>query len=385
VRIGIDNISPGQSTGRQAPGGMRMYLQSLLAEFAVQAPDHQFVLFTPTWADPLVDPLPSNMEVVQLPGVPVRRAQRIVYQQTALPAAMARQRLDVFLATATVAPLLCPTPIVLAVQFIQFYQWPEAYGRLRTSYLKTMLPLSLRKAHKAIIFTESAKRDLTRWTGVPAEKVIVVPHGLSPDIWRLAELPPDAPERYPGATLTGGRPYILYVSSTYGYKNHARLIRAFGLLKRRISCPHVLLLVGSEISVSFDELRAVARQAGGLKDVIFAGRLDHHLAAATYLSADLAVIPTLYETFGYPLLEAMACGCPVVTSNIGSMAEFAGDAAVLVDPLDEDSITNGMEQVLRDPSLRQSLIVRGQQRAKEYTWERSAARTLEILEEAGRA
>lgn len=385
MRIGIDNVSPGQSTGRQAPGGMRMYLQSLLAEFAVQAPDHQFALFTPTGADPLLEPMPTSVEVVALSGVPVSRPLRVLYQQTGLAAAIARQQLDVFLATATVAPLLIKTPVVLAVQFLQFYEMPEAYGRLRGAYLRYMLPLSLEKAVSVIIFTEHSKRDLVRWTGVPADKVHVVPHGLSQDIWELAEVAQDGLERRVGANLTGGKPYILYVSSTYGYKNHARLIRAFGLLKRRISCPHVLLLVGSEISVSFDELRAVARQAGVPGDVIFAGRLDHHLAAATYLDADLAVAPSLYETFGYPVLEAMGCGCPVVTSNTGSTAELAGDAAVLVDPLDENSIAYGMERVLCDPSLRESLIIRGRQRAQDYTWERSAALTLEILEEAARA
>ncbi len=385
LRIGIDNISPGEATSRQGPGGMRVYLQSLLTEFVIQGPQHQFILFTPAWADPVLETIPSNVEIVRLPGVPVSRPPRVLYQQTGLAAAIASQRLDVFFATATVAPLLTKTPVVLAVQFLQFYEMPEAYGRLRGAYLRYMLPLSLKKAVSVIIFTEHSKRDLVHWTGVPAEKVSIVPHGLSWDIWRLAEVPQDAPERRVGAELTAGRPYILYVSSTYGYKNHARLIRAFGLLKRRTNLRHVLLLVGSEISVSFDELRMVAKQAGVLEDVVFTDRLDHHLAAATYLGADLAVIPSLYETFGYPALEAMACGCPVVTSNSGSMAELAGDAAVLVDPLDEDSIADGMERVLHDRSLHQSLIVRGRQRAKDYTWKRSAARTLEILEEAARA
>lgn len=383
MRIGIDNISPGQSTGRQAPGGMRMYLQALLREFAIQAPHHQFVLFTPTWGDPLLEPMPTNVEVVRLLGVPVSRPWRVVYQHTGLAAAIARRRLDVFFATATVVPLPIAVPVVLTVQFLQFYEIPEAYGRFRAAYLRCILPLSLRKATEAIIFTEHSKRDLVRWTGVPSEKVHVVPHGLSRDIWRVAGVAQDGPERRVGVELTGGQPYILYVSSTYGYKNHARLIRAFGLLKRRTNLSHVLLLVGSEVNVSFAELRSVADQAGVSEDVIFSGRLDHHLTAATYLGADLAAVPTLYETFGYPVVEAMACGCPLVISNVGSMAELAGDAAVLVDPFDEESIADGMIQVLVDLPLCQSLIMRGRQRAKEYTCERSAAQTLTILEKAG--
>ncbi|MGQ0571749.1 MAG: glycosyltransferase family 4 protein, partial [Armatimonadota bacterium] len=299
--------------------------------------------------------------------------------------ALIRHPLDVFFATATVAPLLCRAPVVLAVQFLQFYEWPDTYGALRTAYLRTMVPLSLRKAEKAIIFTSSAKQDLIRWTGAPAEKVCVVPHGLSEDLWGIANLPSDAPQRRIGVDLAGGRPYILYVSATYGYKNHLRLIQAFGLLKRRTEVPHVLLLVGDEMAVPFAELRMAAIRAGVADEVILAGRLDpYERVVATYLGADLTVIPTLYETFGFPLLEAMACGSPVVAANCGSTAELAGDAALLIDPLDVGAIADGMARVLSDPVLRRSLTARGQERAREYTWERTAAETLRILEEVGR-
>lgn len=357
----------------------------MLQEFASSAPHYEFILSTPSWAEPLVNPLPDNVEVVQLRSVPHGRAKRIIYQQTALPAALARQRLDVFFATATVAPLLCPVPTVLAVQFTQFYEWPRAYGRVRTSYLKVFLPASLRKAKRAIIFTESAKEDLARWTGVPRAKVSVVPHGLSPEFWRTVEQLSNKPELSVVTELTGGRPYVLYVSATYGYKNHGRLIQAFGILQRRLDLPHVLVLVGSPVTVSFAELRSVAERSGVAEKVIFAGRLERsEEVVATYMGADMTVIPTLYETFGYPSLEAMACGSPVVTSNTGSMAEVSGQAAVIVNPLDVESIADGMEKVLTDPEFRGRLITRGREHARAYTLKRSAAQTLQILEEVAR-
>lgn len=386
MRIGIDNIAPGESTSRSGPGGMRAYLRSLLEGFATQAPQHQYVLFTPDWADPLLDELPPNVQVVELPGVPRSRIKRIIYQQTALPVVINRQRLDAFFATATIAPLACRAPVVLAVQFTQFYQWPTAYGRFRTAYLKLMLPLSLCKARQAIIFTESSKKDLVQWTGVTPTKIHVVPHGLSPETWRAASLPSDAPEYAVGVSLTDGKPYILYVSATYGYKNHDCLIRAFGILKQRRSIPHVLLLVGSEVTVSFASLQTIAADAGVADSVIFAGRLESHdHVIATHLGATMAVVPTLYETFGFPVLEAMACGCPLVTTNYGSMAELSGDAAVLVDPLNPESIADGMERMIADESFRQHLARRGRQIAHEYTYARCAAQTLSILEGVARA
>ena len=381
MRIGIDNISAGEATGRQGPGGMRMYLQSLLTWFSKLAPQNEYLLFTPDWADPLLDEYPPNVQVVKLTGVPKNRTARILYQQTALPLALARHQMDVYFATATVAPLAVKVPVVLAVQFIQFYESPEAYSKFRTAYLKVILPLSLHKARQVIIFTESSKRDLIRWTGISAARVNIVPHGLTQDIECLPDFPANRLASDNNLALTNGRPYIIYVSATYGYKNHARLIQAFGQMKRRWNLPHVLLLVGSEVTVTFSELRRVAELVGMANDVIFAGRLDpHEKVTETYLNADLAVIPTLYETFGFPALEAMACGCPVVTSHCGSMAELAGDAAMLVDPYDIESIANGMAQVLHDSELRQSLIERGIKRAASYTWKRSAELTLQILE-----
>ena len=381
MRIGIDNISLGEATGLKGPGGMRMYLQSLLAWFSKLAPQNEYLLFTPDWADPLLDEYPPNVQVVKLTGVPKNRTARILYQQTAMPLAIARHQLDVYFATATVAPLAVKVPVVLAVQFIQFYDLPQSYSKFRTAYLKMILPLSLHKARQVIIFSESSKRDLIRWTGIPATRVNVVPHGLAQDIGCLPNFPANKSASNNNLTLTNGRPYILYVSATYGYKNHTRLIQSFGQMKQRWNFPHVLLLVGSEVTVTYSELRQVAQSVGMADDVIFAGRLDpHEQVTETYLNADLAVIPTLYETFGFPALEAMACGCPVVTSNCGSMAELAGDAAILVDPYDIESISNGMAQVLHNSELRQSLIERGRKRAASYTWKQSAAQTLRILE-----
>ncbi|MCS6801911.1 MAG: glycosyltransferase family 1 protein [Chloroflexota bacterium] len=378
LTIGIDNVSPGEATARAAPGGMRLYLQALTREFARLRPTFRFVLFTPEWADDLFDgQLPAGVEVVQLKGVPRRKSLRVLYQQGQLAAAVNRRGVDVFFATATVAPLFLRMPVVVAIQFLQFYETPLIRDPLRTAYLRCLVPLSARRATRLITFSESARQDLRRYVGVSPEKVVVIPHGLSEEVWAAAE--GRGPEGE-GPRLTGGRPFILYVSATYPYKNHHRLIEAFAQLKRARPTDHVLLLVGSEAGVSFASLRETARKAGVADAVIIAGRVAH--AAPLYRQAALAVIPSLAETFGYPLLEAMACGCPVVTSNCSSLAELAGDAAILVDPHDPASIAAGLERGLFDERERARLIARGRERAQPYRWSRSAEATLAVLEAA---
>jgi glycosyltransferase involved in cell wall biosynthesis len=293
--------------------------------------------------------------------------------------------LGAFFATATIAPLLTFTPTVLAVQFLQFYESAEPYGKWRTAYLRCLLPAAVRKASRIIIFSQASKADLIRWTHAREDKVRVVPHGVNEEICPVRDSPKAATYREFGKRLAGGRPYIIYVSATYYYKNHERLIRAFAKLKRKTNVPHVLVFVGSEVNVTYEYLRSVARQEGVESDFVPAGRLGSVLdVAGAYMAADLAVMPSSYETFGYPVLEAMATGCPVVTSNIGTMAELSGDAAVLVDPSDDQSIADGMEKVLLDPACRLDLIAKGNRRVSNYRWDKSVRTTLGIIEECAR-
>jgi hypothetical protein len=179
MRIGIDNISPGASTAKDGPGGMRMYLQTMLTGFAALRPDYEFLLFTPAWAGSLLDTVPANVRVVPLQRVPLSRPLRTVYQQTALSAILSTYRLDAFFATATISPVLTLIPTVLAVQFLQFYKSSEPYGKWRTAYLRCLLPVAVRKARRIIIFSETSKADLIRWTHAREDKVRVVPHGIS--------------------------------------------------------------------------------------------------------------------------------------------------------------------------------------------------------------
>jgi glycosyltransferase involved in cell wall biosynthesis len=359
-----------------------MYLQMLLSGFCALRPEHDFFLFTPEWASPLLEHQPDNLRVVALKHVPVSRPVRTVYQQTGFAAAISRCKLDAFFASATVAPLLIQEPVTVAVQFLQFYQWPETYGSFRTAYLRWLLPRTVRRASRVITFSESAKADLVRWAGADRTKVRVVPHGVSEDIWDAVAKAKNKDRQHLRNLFTAGRPYVVCVSATYTYKNHERLVRAFALLKRQFKSEHALLLVGSEVNVSYAYLQQIAAVEKIPGDLFCAGRLNELSdVASAYLGADVAVMPSLYETFGYPVLEAMASGCPVVTSNTGTMAEIAGDAAVLVDPLSVTSIAEGIGKLLKDPAQRASLVPSGFHRARDYKWERSVRTTLHVIEE----
>jgi len=376
-RVGIDNISPGESTQPGAPGGMRMYLQALMTHMPESDPDATFTTLTPDWnAD--FGPLPSQISLKSLPGVPRSRVRRIIYQQTTLKRAIRQLHVDAWLATATVAPFDLGIPTVLVVQFLQFYDFPEAYGRARTAYLKWALPRSVAEARRVIVFTEFQREQLLARVRCDPARVVVVPHGVQHEQF---DVPVTAADIAALDDLTGHRPFILYASATYGYKNHLGLIAAFAAMKRqRPDLPHCLLLAGSEQAVPFAALRTKAATLGVGADVIVAGRLPS--LAAAYRRADVFAFPTLYETFGFPGLEAMACGCPVVASNQGAVAELAGDSAILADATQPEVFASALARVLDDKALRATLIEKGRRRAAAFTWKRTAAQTFTILRAA---
>jgi len=245
-----------------------------------------------------------------------------------------------------------------------------------------MVPVSLRRASAVIVATQTAKREVMRFIGVPSEKIHVVHHGVS-ECFREAfchRFEPWVDEVV--AKYTGGGPYILTVSTLYRLKNYERLIRAFALLKQGKGLKHKLVIVGSEVDLTREELLRWADEQGVRDEVIYAGGLPHQELAPLYLRADLMCYPSLVETFGHPVVEAMASGCPVVTSNVSCLPEVAGGAAELVDPYSVESIAEGMWRILTDPAHRAELLERGLKRSATFSWEKTAARILEVLKMA---
>jgi glycosyltransferase involved in cell wall biosynthesis len=348
-----------------------MTLTALAAKLSEQRPEVQFVVFENRHF-PLIElnGLP-NVTRVACPGAVIGRARRVIYQNSVLSLFLRTQKLDALLATCNVLPLGCPVPTVVVVQSLQYFEFGEAYGWLRRAYLRAALQHACRHAKFLICVSESARRDLLRLTRVAPTKVHVVYHGISPAIMAYgAHMTPASP------------PYILSVATLYRFKNLARLIEAFAQLKQDDGIPHRLRLIGAEADMSIAELALLARRLGVLDQVDFVGSVPHNRIASEYAQAAVFVYPSLYETFGYPPLEAMAVGVPVVAARSSSIPEIVGEAAELVDPLDVADIARGLKHVLLDRGRAQALVSLGFKRVTEFSWETSARRTFAILESA---
>jgi glycosyltransferase involved in cell wall biosynthesis len=171
------------------------------------------------------------------------------------------------------------------------------------------------------------------------------------------------------------------MGATYGYKNLSRLIWAFAAAKRKLKAPHTLLLIGAERDISFLEVAAWAEKAGVADSVICAGRVSDAVVLAAYRLATAMIMVSLYETFGHPVLEAMAYGCPVITSNRGALAEVAGNAGELIDITNIESIAVGINTVLDSAARRSELVAAGQLRSKVFTWANTMTAMRAVVEE----
>lgn len=301
---------------------------------------------------------------------PAGNVPRIAY---AMPRAARHDRLDLLHVTYTLPPAITCRSIV-SVHDISYRFFPEAFSPRDRLLLSIAVPLSMRRASRVITLSANARQDILREYRIPDWKVVAIPlaaeHHFQPvrdqtvlkgirERYRL-------PERF-----------ILAVGNLQPRKNLLRLIEAFGALRQAGYREHRLILVGQSRWKESDLLTAI--QGLGLEnEIITTGYVpDEHLAAI-YSAADVFVYPSLYEGFGLPPLEAMACGTPVITSATSAIPEVVGDAALLVEPTDVRALAVALERVLSNPDERQRLGKAGMARAAQFSWNETARRTLDV-------
>ncbi|HEV3168331.1 MAG TPA: glycosyltransferase family 1 protein, partial [Isosphaeraceae bacterium] len=369
-RIAVDAHMVGErETGNET------YTRNLLRGLADQPDSDHYLCLTP---DPLrLRPLdlPANFEPVRVwPG------QSLIRVPVATPLAVRRKRAHLLHMTTYVTPPWSPCPTVVTIHDLSFLEYPNAFSwRVRTM-LSRLVPGSVARAARVIAVSEWTKHDLVRRYGVPPEKIAVTPEAAPPGFSRL----PDAQRR--PLPVAVREPFVLAVGNLEPRKNLARLIQAFGVVVREHGFTGQLVLVGKAHMRAGDAQQA-ARESGIESRVAFTGYVSHDDLMLLYNRASVFVYPSLYEGFGLPPLEAMACGCPVVASNVTALPEVLGDGALLVNPLSVEELAQAIAAVLQRPELAASLREKGAQRAASYSWSATAAKTREVYAQvlAGRS
>lgn len=300
------------------------------------------------------------------------RAPRL-WTHLGLSARMLRDRPAALFVPAHVVPLIHPRVSVVTVHDLGYLHEPESHTRAARLMLDATTRWNARGATRIVAVSATTRDDLVRHYGLPASKIAVVHSAI--DHRKFRPLDPSAAL----ASLGVRQPYLLFLSTVQPRKNVERLIEAFEL----IDDPHLSLVVAGRPGWKSEPIERRLRESRKRDRIARLGYVVDDAVPALYAGAEAFVHPALYEGFGLGILEAMACGTPVVTSDVASMPEVAGDAAILANPLDVRSIRDGIIAAL-DPAGRPALIERGTRRAATFTWERTARQTLEVIAEARR-
>jgi glycosyltransferase involved in cell wall biosynthesis len=278
------------------------------------------------------------------------------------------------------APIRCAAPIVVSVHDVSFLEHPEYFTPFRALQLRLTVRRTVRSAACVLTPSEFSKRRILEAYRLEEEKVVALPNGVSSAFRPVAR---EAAQRSMPASFLVPFPFILTVGDLQPRKNHLGLIRAFEELVRTYpQLPHHLVMVGKETWYA-PTVRAAVKKSLAHDRIHFAGFVDDDQLRRLYGACDLMVYPSFYEGFGLPILEAMACGRAVACSNTSAMLEVADSAAILFDPCSQRDLVTSMRDLLLNPELRLRMERLGAQRAALFSWERTAAKTLDLYYAVG--
>ncbi len=291
---------------------------------------------------------------------------------------------DLLFVPSHVLPLVHPRHSAVTVHDLGYHYHPEAHTTWQNLYLRWSTRHNARNAARILADSEATRRDLVRYYGTLPAKVTVVYPGLDEGLARVSE-----PELLAGMQTRYGLngPYLLYVGTLQPRKNLKRLVQAYTRLRSLLASqpqpdPTPRLVLAGKKGWLYDEVLGQVQKLGLEEHVLLPGYVPAADLPALLSGALAFVFPSLYEGFGLPVLEAMACGTPVICSDTSSLPEVAGNAALLVDPRDPEALAQAMLRIVKDAGLRDELAARGLRQARRFSWRRCAGETLAVLEEA---
>jgi glycosyltransferase involved in cell wall biosynthesis len=356
------------------PSGAHWFWTRIIPEMAsLLSEDEEFRLLVSPKSRPSHEGYRSKVSYITFPWSNENPKMRTLSEHLYAPVRLPMSGIDVF--STLFAPIVRPAPgLVVHIKTMHAHTEPQALKLINRWYRQLSLPRTVKVADAIVLNSESLRAEVHHYLDVDPAKVHLIPEAVDHDLFRLG----DRDQAWDRVNRTYGvaKQFVLFVSSLWRYKNAAGLIRAFAAAKDELG-DRQLVMVGPDRDREYvAELRALTEELGIANDVVWVGGVPLAETVPFYRCADVFVYPSFNETFGLPILEAMACGCPVVTSTTTAMPETAGGAALLADPADPDSIADALVKACGPENER--LRAAGPERAVQFTWAACAKLTLEV-------
>jgi glycosyltransferase involved in cell wall biosynthesis len=371
VKIAINTrfLLPGQLEG------FGWYTHEIIRRMVAQHPEDEFLFLFDRAYDPRFV-YGTNVTPVEL--FPQARHPLLFrwWFEWSVPRALKKHQADVFFSPDSMCSLRADTPTVMTCHDLVPLHTPSQVEKRHRAYLLQYLPKWLQRADKVLTVSQFVRNDIATTCNIPLDKIVSVYNACRDS---FTPLPPEAIQAVRDQ-YSAGQPYFFYAGAIHPRKNVHRLIRAFDAFKTQTGASVKLLLAG-RFAWQAGEVRAAWEQANHRDDILFLGYLDDDVLPRLTASALALAYVSLSEGFGLPLVEAMACDVPVITSDASCLPEVAGEAALLVDPLSEAAIAKGLQSIYSDQALVATLVARGRRRRQDFSWDTAAAEVYAVLQE----
>lgn len=323
---------------------------------------NQYILYTPADVTTVLGKLPSNFSQKIIPFPRLWSQIRLSWQ-------MLFEKLDVLFIPAHTIPVIHPRKTIVTLHDLGFKYFPELYTPFERFYHNFSMNYSVKHASKIITVSNYTKKDIIKNYGISSSKISVIYHGYNKELFNTKK-----------TNIKKLQPYLYFIGRLENKKNLVRMVEAFSILRQDRTIEHKLVLAGRP-RYGYEKFKAAKERLPSniQRDIIELGYVETEEHGEYLKGADILFFPTLFEGFGMPVIEAMACGVPVVASNVTSLPEIVGNAGVLVNPYNVESIADGCRKLIKNPKLKQSYIKKGLERAKEFSWEKAGTETLNVL------
>jgi len=377
MRIGFD----GSRIAKQFLTGTEHYSIEILKALAKIDYKNQYLIYSPKIIDDKLGKLPKNFEYKIMPFPKLWTQIRLSWEM------MTNNKPDVLFIPSHTIPFVHPKKTIVTVHDLGFKYYPELYGKTELAYQNFGLNMATKKAAHIITISENTKNDIINFCKVDPKKITVIYHGFNSDLYKPfsqieIEKKTEMQEKSVfSSEIIKSSPYIFFVGRIEEKKNILGMLKTYAFLRKEPKIKHKLVLAGKP-GFGYDKILEYKNSLPPeiKRDIIELGYVTDKDLSSWMRNADVFFFPSFFEGFGLPVIEAMACGVPVVASNTTSIPEIAGSAAVLVNPKKYYDMAVALSRVINDKKFRYSLISKGKVRASLFSWEKAAEKTLKVFE-----